>query len=92
MACRHVFALPHLDILHVAADGSCDPDAFRCAVAGNGVVGGLGVVQSSAAENGVTVTSNGSMEVNNINVTKLVQTAGDALILNGGSSTAPVIS
>lgn len=55
-------------------------------------VGSLGVVQSSAAENGVTVTSNGSMEVNNINVTKLVQTAGDSLILNGGSSTAPVIS
>ena len=55
-------------------------------------VGALGVVQSSTAENGVTVTSNGSMEVNNINVTKLVQTAGDSLILNGGSSTAPVIS
>ena len=55
-------------------------------------VGALGVVQSSAAENGVTVTSNGSMEVNNVNVMKLVQTAGDALILNGGSSTAPVIS
>lgn len=54
--------------------------------------GSLGVVQSSAAENGVTVTSNGSMEVNNINVTKLVQTAEDSLILNGGSSTAPVIS
>lgn len=55
-------------------------------------VGALGVVQSSAAENGVTVTSNGSMEVNNINVMKLVQTAGDALVLNGGSSTAPAIS
>lgn len=55
-------------------------------------IGALGVVQSSAAENGVTVTSNGSMEVNSINVMKLAQTAGDALILNGGSSTAPVIS
>ena len=55
-------------------------------------VGALGVVQSSTAENGVTVTSNGSMEVNNINVTKLVQTAEDSLILNGGSSPAPVIS
>ena len=55
-------------------------------------VGALGVVQSTAAENGVTVTSNGSMEVNNINVMKLVQTVGDALILNGGSSTAPAIS
>lgn len=54
-------------------------------------VGALGVVQSSTAENGVTVTSNGSMEVNNINVTKLVQTAEDSLILNGGSSTAPNI-
>lgn len=55
-------------------------------------VGSLGVVQSSTAENGVTVTSNGSMEVNNVNVTKLVQTDGDSLILNGGSSTAPAIS
>lgn len=55
-------------------------------------VGSLGVVQSTAAENGVTVTSNGSMEVNNVNVMKLVQTAGDALVLNGGSSTAPSIS
>lgn len=55
-------------------------------------VDALGVVQSTAAENGVTVTSNGSMEVNSINVMKLAQTAGDALILNGGSSTAPVIS
>lgn len=55
-------------------------------------VGSLGVVQSSTAENGVTVTSNGSMEVNNVNVMKLVQTDGDALVLNGGSSTAPAIS
>lgn len=55
-------------------------------------VDALGVVQSTAAENGVTITSNGSMEVNSINVMKLAQTAGDALILNGGSSTAPVIS
>lgn len=55
-------------------------------------VDALGVVQSTTAENGVTVTSNGSMEVNSINVMKLAQTAGDTLILNGGSSTAPVIS
>lgn len=55
-------------------------------------VGSLGVVQSSTAENGVTVTANGSMEVNNVNVMKLVQTADDALVLNGGSSTAPAIS
>lgn len=55
-------------------------------------VDALGVVQSTDAENGVTVTSNGSMEVNSVNVMKLAQTAGDTLILNGGSSTAPVIS
>ena len=49
-------------------------------------VGALGVVQSSAAENGVTVTSNGSMEVNSINANKLVQTEGESLILNGGNA------
>lgn len=49
-------------------------------------VGALGVVQSSAAENGVTVQANGAMEVNSINVNKLVQTEGDSLILNGGNA------
>ena len=49
-------------------------------------VGALGVVQSTAAENGVTVTSNGSMEVNSINANKLVQTEGESLILNGGNA------
>ena len=48
--------------------------------------GALGVVQSSAAENGVTVKDNGAMEVNNINVNKLVQTEGESLILNGGNA------
>lgn len=50
-------------------------------------VGSLGVVQSSAAENGVTVQANGAMEVNSINANKLVQTEGDRLILNGGNAT-----
>lgn len=49
-------------------------------------VGALGVVQSSAAENGVTVQPNGAMEVNSINVNKLVQTEGESLILNGGNA------
>lgn len=49
-------------------------------------VGALGVVQSSAAENGVTVQANGAMEVNSINVNKLVQTEGEILILNGGNA------
>lgn len=49
-------------------------------------VGALGVVQSSTAENAVTVRANGAMEVNSINVNKLVQTEGDSLILNGGNA------
>lgn len=49
-------------------------------------VGALGVVQSSAAENGVTVQPNGAMEVNSINANKLVQTEGERLILNCGNA------
>lgn len=50
--------------------------------------GFLGVVLSSTAENAVTVQPNGAMEVNSINVNKLVQTDGDSLILNGGNAAA----
>lgn len=52
----------------------------------------LGVVMGSTSENKVAVGTDGTMEVNSVNVSKLVQTAGDALVLNGGSSTAPAIS
>ena len=48
--------------------------------------GALGVVLSSTAENAVTVKANGAMEVNNVNVNKLVQTEGESLILNGGNA------
>lgn len=46
----------------------------------------LGVVRSSAAENKVAVASDGTMEVNSLNISKLTQTEGDALVLNGGDS------
>ena len=46
----------------------------------------LGVVRGSADENKVAVDSNGIMEVNSLNVMKLVQTDGDTLIINGGTS------
>ena len=46
----------------------------------------LGVVLSSTAENKITVGVDGTMEVNSVNVNKLTQTAGEFLILNGGSS------
>ena len=46
----------------------------------------LGIVLSSSADNKVSVLNDGTMEVNSINVNKLVQTDGDTLVLNGGSS------
>jgi hypothetical protein len=46
----------------------------------------LGGVKSSAAENKVAVGTDGTMEVNSMNVNKLVQTEGDTLVLNGGSA------
>lgn len=46
----------------------------------------VGVVLSSGEENKVAVGADGSMEVNNINMNKLVQSDGDTLILDGGSA------
>ena len=42
-----------------------------------------GLIVSSDAENAISVSDTGVATVNNINVNKLVQTAGDELILNG---------
>lgn len=47
----------------------------------------IGVVKSSTAENGVNVNSDGTMTVNNINLSKITQTTGTELILNGGDAT-----
>ena len=46
----------------------------------------LGVVKTSAAENGVAIAADGSMSVNSINVNKLTQTEGEFLVLYGGSA------
>lgn len=45
-----------------------------------------GVVKSSNLENNVTVGAAGAMTVNSLNVNKLVQTPGETLTLNGGTS------
>lgn len=45
----------------------------------------LGLVKSSDAENAVAVAGDGTMTVNSVNVNKLVQTAGDTLIIDGGA-------
>ena len=46
----------------------------------------LGGVKSSDAENNVSVAEDGTMSVNSLNVNKLVQTAGDVFVMNGGSA------
>lgn len=46
----------------------------------------LGVVMGSTAENKAAVGSDGTLELNSLNVLKLVQTSGDQLILDGGNS------
>ena len=45
-----------------------------------------GLIVSSNAENAISVSDTGIATVNSINVNKLVQTAGDELILNGGNA------
>lgn len=45
-----------------------------------------GTVVGSNAENKIKVHTDGSMEVNSLNISKLVQTPGDELILNGGTA------
>lgn len=45
-----------------------------------------GIVKATTAENGISVAEDGTMSVNSVNVNKLVQTAGETLILNGGSA------
>lgn len=47
----------------------------------------LGVVKSTTSENGVSITGDGTMIVNNINIEKITQTPGIELILNGGDAT-----
>ena len=53
--------------------------------------GALGVVKGVSTENGVSVSADGSMSVNSVNVDKLVQTAETELILNGGNSGASAL-
>lgn len=48
----------------------------------------LGGVKSSAAENKISVAADGTMEVNSLNVNKLVQTEGEVFVLHGGTAEA----
>ena len=46
----------------------------------------LGVVKGSTLENQMKINGDGTIEVNTINVNKLVQSEGEVLIINGGTS------
>lgn len=45
-----------------------------------------GLVKSSNAVNKIAIGTDGTMEVNSLNVNKLVQDEGDVIVLNGGNS------
>lgn len=46
----------------------------------------LGLVKGSAEDNGISVKSDGSMEVNNITLSKIKQLENETLVINGGTS------
>lgn len=48
----------------------------------------LGMVKGSSKENGVEVLEDGTLMVHSINIDKLIQSDGDFLILDGGSSSS----
>lgn len=51
-----------------------------------------GVVKSATTEGKVSVESDGTMTVNSVNVSKLTQTEGFTLILNGGNASSDIVS
>ena len=46
----------------------------------------LGLVKGSSEDNGISVKPDGSMEVNNITLSKIKQLENETLIINGGTS------
>ena len=62
----------------LAADGSVNIGLATSSAAG--------VVKGSEAENKVKVNVDGTMEVNSLNINKLVQSAEDVLVLDGGDT------
>ena len=46
----------------------------------------LGLVKGSSEDNGISVKSDGSMEVNNITLSKIKQLENETLVINGGTS------
>jgi hypothetical protein len=66
---------------------------IAAAAPGVATIEAAGLVKSvaSTVENGVSVATDGTMSVNSVNVNKLVQTASDTLILNGGSAAVATV-
>lgn len=73
-------------ITAIQANGTNLPISEKTVNIPGATASALGLVRSSTDENKISVDSNGIMEVNSLNVMKLTQTAGDTLVINGGSS------
>lgn len=81
----------------LGSEDALTPDANRNVAIPIALQTALGVVKSSpeatysegtwSGENKIMVAEDGTMEVNKVNVNKLVQNDGDYLILDGGSAT-----
>ena len=74
------------DLEVIKIDGTALPISDKAVDIPVSTAKALGVVLSSSAENKVSVGVDGTMEVNNVSVNKLVQDDGTVLILNGGSA------
>lgn len=83
------------DIKNIVATGSIDcikagterlPIIDKCVTIPMATIVSLGLVKGSTQENGVAIASDGTMQVNNVNVNRLSQTQGDSLILDSGDS------
>ena len=63
-----------------------NPDAEKAVDIPLATAARAGLIISSDAENAISVSEAGVATVNTLNVNKLVQTAGDELVLDGGAS------
>lgn len=71
----------------ISVDGvRIDVDANKVANIGVATDISAGVVKSTNGENGVTVAADGSMTVNSISISKIIQDHSDPMVFSGGSS------
>jgi hypothetical protein len=70
----------------ITIDGTALPIENKAVALPGATADKMGLVKSSSDENQISVSADGTMAVNSVNVNKLVQTDGEYLILNGGGA------